>query len=280
MKLKRVILGSILLLTVAVHRGTLAATPIVLYTDIVSGPNSGGENNKGAYLSIFGVNFGVPADLGTKTKVYINNVEVDNYRYLGASKGRADIQQITVQIGAIGNPTAGVALPVKVTAGGVNSNTDKTFMVNPGRILFVDNVSGNDATAAANDIAHPWRYVQTPSYGGAYGVAQPGDCIVMRGKGTTWSDLGNNNSFLRFSTKGGGQPTGAAGTGPITVMAYPTETVRILNSTNYGISGIDRSQGLPYSNYATWISISLDVGRRSSMRTVAASPLKFSICSR
>ena len=26
------------------------AAPIVLYTDIVSGPNSGGENDKGAYL--------------------------------------------------------------------------------------------------------------------------------------------------------------------------------------------------------------------------------------
>src|SRR6266480_5399849 len=68
-------------------------TPLVLYTDILSGPNSGGENNKGAYLSIFGKNFGATG-LGTTTKVYINNVEVDNYRYLGTSHGRTDIQQI------------------------------------------------------------------------------------------------------------------------------------------------------------------------------------------
>ena len=231
-------------------------TPQVLYTDLASGPNSGGENNKGVYLSIFGLNFGAAGDLGTNTKVFINNIEVDNYRYLGSSNGRTDIQQITVQIGALGNPTRGVPLPLKVVVGGIASNTDKTFMVNPGRILFADNISGNDATASPNDISHPWRYVQTPSNGGAFGAVQPGDIIVMRGKGTAWTDLGNNNSFLRFSTKGGSQPTGASGTGPISVMSYPTETVRIVNSANYGISGVDRSNGLPYSNYSTWITIS------------------------
>ena len=38
--------------------GALTTAPLVLYTDIASGPNSGGENNAGAYLSIFGKNFG------------------------------------------------------------------------------------------------------------------------------------------------------------------------------------------------------------------------------
>lgn len=245
--------GGLLLL-----HATAAATnsPQVLYTDLASGPNSGGENNKGAYLSIFGLNFGVAGDLGTNTKVYINNIEVDNYRYLGASNGRTDIQQITVQVGALGNPTPGVPLAVKVVAGGIASNTDMKFIVNPGRILFVDNVTGNDTTGVPNDILHPWRYVQTPSNGGAYGAVQPGDIIVMRGKGVAWTDLGNNNSFLRFSTKGGSQPTGALGSGPITVTSYPAETVRIVNTANYGISGVNRSSGLPYSNYSTWITIS------------------------
>ncbi|NOY63572.1 MAG: hypothetical protein GXP10_10580, partial [Gammaproteobacteria bacterium] len=59
--------------------------PQVLYTDVVSGPNSGGENNNGAYLSIFGVNFGTPSGLGNTTKVYIGNQEVADYKYLGSS---------------------------------------------------------------------------------------------------------------------------------------------------------------------------------------------------
>ena len=139
-----------------------ASSPQVYYTDIVSGPNSGGENDKGVYLSIFGKNFG-SSGLGSTVKVYIDDVEVDNYRYLGASKGRADIQQITVQVGALGNPTPGAALPIKVVVNGVESNTDKTFIVNPGRILFVDNLAGNDSTAVPGDITKPYRYVQTPA---------------------------------------------------------------------------------------------------------------------
>jgi len=140
---------------------TAQGTPVVLYTDILSGPNSGGENNNGAYLSIFGKNFGSPSGLGTVSKVFIGGTEVANYRYLGPSKGRPDIQQLTVQIGALGNPALGIALPVEVQVGRLKSTwfTPQTFMVNPGRILFVS-LTGDDATAAAGDIRHPWRHVQ------------------------------------------------------------------------------------------------------------------------
>ena len=77
--------------------------PLVLYTDLASGPNSGGENNNGTYLSVFGKNFGDSAGLRKRTKVFIGGIEVADYRYLGPSMGRPDIQQITVQIGALAN---------------------------------------------------------------------------------------------------------------------------------------------------------------------------------
>lgn len=105
---------------------TTAGSPQIYYTDIVSGPTTGGENNKGIYLSIFGKDFG-SSGLGSTVKVYIGGIEVDNYRFLGTSKGRSDIQQITVQIGALGSPTPGVALPIKVIVGSSASNTDLTF---------------------------------------------------------------------------------------------------------------------------------------------------------
>jgi hypothetical protein len=212
-----------LLLPWPIHAAVIT-TPLVLYTDLASGPNSGGENGKGAYLSVFGKNFG-SGPLGTAVKVTIGGVEVDNYRYLGAAKGRADIQQITVQIGAVGNPSPGVAKAVQVLVNGVASNADRMFTVNPGHTLFVDNVLGNDATAVADDIAHPYRHVQGATLGAAaYGAMAPGDIIVMRGTGTAWTELGYDTYFVKFAGKNASAPTGAAGTGPFTLMGYRTKT--------------------------------------------------------
>jgi hypothetical protein len=234
-----------------------AAAPLVLYTDIVSGPNSGGENGKGIYLSIFGKNFG-GSGLGSTVKVYINDAEVDNYRYLGPSKGRSDIQQITVQVGALGSPTPGVALPIKVVVGGVASNVDQTFTVNPGRILFVDNVAGNDAAASIGDIAKPFRHVQTPALytGGAWPNVKPGDFIVMRGHGAAspWTDVGFESYFMRFRDKSGSAPTGVSGSGPIVVMGYPGEDVFIRGLRANGMVGgcISAINGQSYPGMGQW----------------------------
>jgi hypothetical protein len=154
----------------------IGGAPYVLYTDILSGPTSGGENDKGVYLSIFGKNFG-SAGLGSTVRVYINDAEVDNYRRLAVSRGRPDVQQITVQVGAIGHPAPGTALPIKVVVGGVASNTDHTFTAQPGDILFVS-TQGNDSTARKNDIANPWRHVQTASEGGALAAVHSNLCSI------------------------------------------------------------------------------------------------------
>ncbi|CAN5451747.1 hypothetical protein BH11PSE11_BH11PSE11_02650 [soil metagenome] len=238
----------------------LITTPLVLYTDIVSGPNTGGENNKGIYLSIFGKNFG-STGLGTTVRVYINNVEVDNYRYLGASKGRPDIQQLTVQIGALGSPTPGIPLPIKVSVNGIDSNTDQTFIVNPGRILFVDNVGGNDATAVIGDITKPYRYVQTPALytGGAWSQVVKGDFIVMRGHGNAnpWTDVGFQNYFMRYRDKSGSAPTGASNTGAIALMGYPGEDVYIRGLLTNGMTGgcISAINGESFTGLGQWAVI-------------------------
>ena len=176
------------------HAAAAQAPPLVLYTDLLSGPNSGGENNLGTYLSIFGKNFGEASGLGSVTKVFIGGAEVAAYRYLGPSQGRLDIQQITVQIGALNNPKPGVALPIEVRVGTQKSKSfsPQTFTVNPGRILFVS-LQGDDATAIPGDISHPWRHLQTSAaaLSGVWGAAKPGDVVVLRGG--LWTDLGFSN---------------------------------------------------------------------------------------
>ena len=224
---------------------------------LVSGPTTGGENNKGAYLSIFGKNFG-GTGLGTTVKVYVGTTEVDNYRFLGTSKGRTDVQQITVQLGALGGQAAGAALPVKVTVGGVASNTDQTFMINPGRILFVDNVKGNDSTAVVGDIAHPYRHVQTSNLAqGAWGQVHPGDIMVMRGTGTAWTDVGFENYFMRYRDKSGSAATGASGTGAIALMGYPTEDAFIRGTLAAGATGgcIAAINGQSFTGLGQWAVI-------------------------
>ena len=260
-----------------------AGTPVILYTDIVSGPISGGENNKGIYLSVFGKNFGTTG-LGTTTKVFLNNVEVDNYRYLGASKGRADIQQVTVQIGALGNPPTGTVLPIKISVNGAESNVDKTFTVNPGNIYFVNNASGVDTadTITGGTFLAPFKSVQkktgavlqflidSAANAGAWGRVRAGDFIIMRG-GTAYSsntgngtNVGFDNYFFRAQNKSGCAvgtncpQGGGASSGPITLMGFPGEDVFINNpydpATDAGaISSADTARILEGKGH--WINI-------------------------
>lgn len=229
------------------------AAPRILYTDALAGPNSGGENDKGMYLSIFGMGFG-NSGIGKSVKVFIGDVEVDNYRYLGASRGRPDVEQITVQVGALGSPKPGVPLPIKVVVNGVASNTDHAFTVQPGDFFFVS-TSGNDATAAKNDINRPFRLVQTPREGGVLALMSPGDVIVLRGgPNVIWSDVGFENRWFRFRRAAGNEPTGAKGHGYLSIVAYPNEEVRYVPppNTSGGIHGVGDS----YPQYSDWIMIS------------------------
>jgi hypothetical protein len=241
--------------------------PIVLYTDLLSGPNDGGENGNGCYLSIFGKNLGEASGLGSLTKVFIGGVEVSSYRYLGPSRGRPDIQQLTLQVGHLGNPKPGVGLPIEVRVGGLQSQsfTSQTFTVNPGRILFVS-LAGDDKTAVAGDIKHPWRHLQTSTEAltGAWGAARPGDVIVMR-EGL-WTDIGFGSHgrifFVQFFGNSGTGPKGTANSGPISISAYPKEEVIIHPpfGTVYGlIGGLNSTQVYDASGnpqYSQWITIS------------------------
>lgn len=216
--------------------------PKILYTDIFSGPNSGGENNNGAYLSIFGKNFGINSGLGTTTKVYINGVEVADYKYLGASKGLPSIQQLSVQVGQV---SSGI---VQVEVDGISSNSDHSFTVQPGNIYYVS-LSGSDATGIANEITQPYRTLQDANNNGVWNdKALPGDFIILRGG--QWFDVGLDDRFLRLKSNTGTPPNGSLGTGPITIMGYPGEDVHIHSATR----GAIHNRG--NADEAKWIVIS------------------------
>ena len=246
--------------------GTTSA-PLVLYTDVVAGPTSGGENNAGMYLSIFGRNFGASV---SNVQVTIGGHAVAKTYYLGSSQGRPDIQQISVQVGALGGATPGVPLPIVVTVNGTASNPDLTFTPNPGKICYVSNAAGttpqgtsfpagDDNTGACGDIAHPFATVQgTSEYtGGAWPNTKPGDSIVLLPSSTPYQESGYEHYYMRFyrgpgANGGGTAPTGAAGTGYTTLMGYPgASSVPFISapySTNStgAVSASDTSSSSPY----------------------------------
>lgn len=261
-----------------------STSPVILYTDITSGPNSGGENDQGIYLSVFGKNFGSSQQ---NLRLLIGGVEVASYRYLGPARGRPEVQQLTAQIGHLGNPTAGIALPIQMLVNDKRSNADLTFTVNPGRIYFVA-PNGSDTGSSAGTFEKPFKTLQKPggvrlaftvvpaSVGGAYGVVRAGDFIVLRGgtyTGVGFGGTGGAGYLLQTLNKSGCPlPTrcpqgGGTSSGPITLMGYPGETA-FLDRTNRlgdafggGISSADSArQSLGYGAWWNIVDLKIESG--------------------
>ncbi len=237
--------ASILLAGAAARSAGAPEAPQLLYLDLIAAPTTGGENDAGAYVSLFGRNFG--SDL-SRVHVFFGTHEAAIYRHLGPSKGREDVQQVTVQIGRIDPGEK----PVRIVVDGRSSTEQVTFLPAPGDILFVDNVSGDDFRARKNRIDKPWRHLQTPTDGGALSDARPGDVIVLRGR-APWTDVGYGNRWARFISQTGSQPTGKSGHGFLTIEAYPGEDVHYIAppGTSGGIHGV----GDGYEQFADWIVI-------------------------
>lgn len=210
-------------------------TPTLIATDIVAGSTTGGENNKGAYLRLFGYSFGRRADMGTTAgaKVFICGHEVDNYRFLGKSRvyTALQVQELIVQVGALAGSTG--SCDVKITVNGVDTNTlTGGFYVQPGRFWFVS-LTGDDSTCIVNDITHPCRYLQNwlggaqTNFSGIWAATTThgdtgltaGDTFVIRGG--AWSDQnGFETHWARFSQQTGTTPNGSAGNGYIHFTSY------------------------------------------------------------
>jgi len=200
-------------------------TPTIFFSDIVTGPNTGGENNLGAYLTLFGRDFGATQDT---SQVTINGVPVAAVKQWSANK-------VTVQPGPA--VTSGV---IGITVG-ANSYSDSaiTFTVVPGKIFFVS-LSGSDFSGQANNINRPFRkinaVIDSPKFG-------PGDHIVVRGG--IWSDIyARYGSFFSIAHKSG------AASAPMVIMGYPTETVLLTRTTqSRGIHSFNTSGHFVIANF-------------------------------
>lgn len=183
-----------------------SAPPAVLFADVTTGPTTGGPNNLGVPIAIFGTGFG--ATRGSST-VTIGGVPVTAYLSWGANNAHnPTLDMIVVQ--------PGIAVsggPIVVTVGDQRSTGDVTFAANAGRIRYVS-ASGSD-TAPCTE-SEPYATLTRaidPS------VSAPGDTILVRGAVHAESEVWVRREY------------GHGGTAeqPKTIKAYPGDSVVLSN---------------------------------------------------
>ncbi len=202
-----------------------ASSPVIFYSDLTSGPRSGGQDDKGAFVTIWGKHFGQTKGA---SKVTVGGGLADNYPEWSD-------QKICFQLGE--NAVSGDI--VVITEEG--SSNRIPFNVRPGNIYFVTpNGSGTGTVTnpfspsdyiakLENGEKGATAYFRTGTYSEQY--AHPGwhanFCLTDEYSGTN----GNENAFI----------------------AYPGEIAKITTSSS---SGADRSNFRLYSNPAQYIVVS------------------------
>jgi hypothetical protein len=199
-----------LLLSPAMSFGQ-SALPSIFFSDLESGPNTGGQNNKGVWVTLWGKGFG--ATQGTST-VTVGGGAVDNYPLWSDAK-------ITFQLGA-----AAASGSIVVNVSGIGSSNGVPFSVRPGNIFFVA-TTGNDANTGS--FASPWQTVVN-----AKNSMSAGDTTYLE-NGVSQTSQDNFTAYLSMDKQGASNSGTAAA--PMAIVAYPgaTATIGVAGGLHYAI---------------------------------------------
>ncbi len=190
--------------------GVWAQYPRIFYSDLTSGPNTGGEDNNGSIVALYGKGFG--ATQGTST-VTVGTGTVAAYKFWSDTK-------VAV---AIGPAAATGSIVVHTDAGDSN---EVPFTVRPGNIYCV---------SAAGDDSKPGRFPDqcwaTLTHAKIRMVA--GDITYIR-DGVSQTNVDNYSAALWLGNAGGG-----AADNPKALVAYPGAVVTVggIEGPDYGIRG-------------------------------------------
>ena len=213
MRTKFIKFMSIVVIMVAASSSAIlaqSAAPHLFYSDLESGPNTGGQNNNGAFVTLWGKGFG--ASQGTST-VTVGGGAVASYPLWSDGK-------IIVQLG----PAAASGNIIVQSAAGASNGA--SFTVRAGSIFFVS-TSGNDANAGT--FAAPWKTMIK-----AKNTINAGDiAYVENGVSQTTEDT--FTAYISMDRQGADNSGTAAA--PKALIAYPnaTVTVGVAGGLHYGI---------------------------------------------
>lgn len=171
------------------------AGPHIFFSDLESGPNTGGQNEKGAFVTIYGKGFG--NERGSST-VTVGGAPADNYPVWTDTK-------LVFQLGPAAHSGEIVA-----QVGGASSN-GVPFVVRPGNIYFVS-PTGSDHHAGS--FKSPWKTIVK-----AKNSIASGDIAYVM-KGADQISLDDYGASLAIAS------SGASGR-PKALVVYPGATVTI-----------------------------------------------------
>jgi hypothetical protein len=191
--------------------GAQSVSPALFFSDLVSGPNSGGQGNEGVWVTIWGKGFGATQGASTVT---IGGGAAGNYTLWSDTK-------ITFQLGpaaATGN--------IVVNVPGVGSSHGLPFTVRPGNIFFVA-TNGNDSNAGS--FSAPWKTILK-----AKNTISAGDTAYLE-DGVSQTSQDNFTAYVSMDNNGNSNSGTAAA--PKALVAYPgaTVTIGVAGGLQYGL---------------------------------------------
>jgi hypothetical protein len=201
---------AVLILAAASSAGAQTPPPALFFSDLDSGPNSGGESVSGyagAYVTLYGNFFGTAQGTSTVTWNGLNCLRVlpSTGSYTGWGMTYFWYQKIVVQLSS--SCTAGAGNFVVTTSAGTSNGIP--FTVRSGNIYFVA-ATGNDSTGTGT-ISSPWattRHCVTT-------MAAGGTCYI---NGVTETDSTGYTAVLVLNGLGGTSAGNSA------LVAYPGST--------------------------------------------------------
>ncbi|HEV7676513.1 MAG TPA: IPT/TIG domain-containing protein, partial [Candidatus Angelobacter sp.] len=186
--------------------------PRIFFSDLESGPNTGGQNNRGVWVTIWGKGFG--EERGSSTVTVGGGAAVE-YPIWTDTK-------ITFQLGAAAK-TGDLVVNPKGKSGNSSSN-GIPFTIRPGRIYFVA-VNGSDRHNGS--FASPWKTIVQ-----AKNRMSAGDVTYIK-DGVAQTSEDNFTAYLSMDN-GGGNNSGKPGA-PKALVAYPGARVTIGKAHGLGV---------------------------------------------
>ena len=204
-------------------------SPVIFYSDLTAGPNTGGQDNNGVFVTIWGNGFG--SSQGS-SYITVGGGQANNYPTWTNT-------MICFQLG----PNASIGNIVLVTPNGTAAGP--LFGVQSGNVYFVNpQAPANGSGAYDNPFNHLASFES---------IAAPGDTVYVR-EGTIYDEVDGNEGWHSMMA-----PTVAGTQGsPVSWIAYPNESVILKidgGSQTWPSNGSDHINYI-FRGYSPWQTVS------------------------